>query len=60
MFMSWNGIHSGDQMVRAFQGMGRIVRRLKAMGYLLHCKHFVDISGRFREQSIAVMDMFHF
>lgn len=47
-------------MVQAFQGVGGIVRRLKAVVYLLHCKHFVDISGRFQEQSISVMDMFHF
>lgn len=47
-------------MVQAFQEVGGIVRRLKAMVYLLHCKHFVAISGKFQEQSVAMMDMFHF
>lgn len=60
MFMSWNEIHSGEQMVQAFQGVGGIVTRLKAVVFLLHCKHFVAISERFQEQSIAMMAMFHF
>lgn len=34
MFMSWNEIHSGEQMVQAFQWVDEIVRRLKAAWFI--------------------------
>lgn len=59
MFMSWNEIHSGEQMVQSFQGVVGLLK-IKDSGLLTACKHFVTISERFHEQSIATMAMFYF
>lgn len=47
MFMAWNEIHSGEQMVQAFQWVDGIVRRLKAMW-------FTDCAQVFCEASLEV------